>query len=596
MATYHFTAKAGSKGKGASASIHAEYILRLGKYSNRGDLGSTGFGNMPVWACDNPVEFWRTADLNERQNGVVYREHELALPLEASLEEQIAIIENWCQKHYNNHAYLYAIHIKEGNPHCHIMICDRRQDGIERGPELYFKRQASSYRDWKTKELKKSDPAKGGCPKSEFWNGKDRDRNLVKLRKSWAAEQNRFYQSKGLDVRVDHRSLKEQQNTALESIRNFEELGYPDLAIEEKIIFTRLDREPDRRVNHQRYRTMQRTGQLASLRAYRTSNREAAAAKAELHAARERRNNLYKQQQAVYATQKAAKQAEYERQCRYRSNRSAIRSTGRSLTYILPKPLGLAFEVAAEIMIAISTINDWRQSGSYRRYVLDLQIEMHKIKAERETMVAQITAQTNASPPQADPIVSEAQSEALPHHKMNKPSTQQPTVVVYGPNTTAAALLNIAPRITSPERQAQCYKLAVSVEKLPPGTIIYRGQVEPRAVELYNAAVVAVNRQLTHPVSSLSGDNGNERAKSVSLATVTYIKGYPSQIACKYREYIQQLNDTDPAKARTLTAICNAELSRVSNAREIVLPHPSADLAVIRESLKDQGITGGRKR
>ncbi len=266
MATFHFAAKAGSKGKGASASIHSLYILRLEKYAVRTDLESSGYGNLPKWCNDNSVEFWRAADLYERQNGVVYREHELALPIEATPMERKALIEEWCYKHYKNHAYLYAIHDKKGNPHGHIMICDRKQDGIERTADQFFKREASTYRDRKTKELIKTDPAKGGCPKSDKWNGKDRNKHLEKLRKSWADAQNRFYDSKHLyGLRVDHRSLEAQEAGMLADAQEFEAEGMTDDAADFRRRAAKLDREPDRRVNHRLYCILHRTGQLGEL-------------------------------------------------------------------------------------------------------------------------------------------------------------------------------------------------------------------------------------------------------------------------------------------------------------------------------------------
>jgi hypothetical protein len=74
------------------------------------------------------------------------------------------------------------------------------------------------------------------------------------------------------------------------------------------------------------------------------------------------------------------------------------------------------------------------------------------------------------------------------------------------------------------------------------------------------------------------------------------VRPYPSQIALQYRDYARQINISNPDKAKTLTDISD-ELGKVSNAKEITLPDPSsAELSEIRAALKQQGITGGRKR
>ena len=89
MATAHLSVKVGKSGKGVP---HAEYISRVGKYEKKLDgneqLEATESGNMPLWAQDNPLLFWRAADLYERKNGTVYREHEIALPRELSPEHR----------------------------------------------------------------------------------------------------------------------------------------------------------------------------------------------------------------------------------------------------------------------------------------------------------------------------------------------------------------------------------------------------------------------------------------------------------------------------------------------------------------------------
>ena len=58
MAIMHLSVKSGAKGKGAP---HAKYIEREGKYANREDAVFKESGNMPTWAIDKPMRFWKAA-------------------------------------------------------------------------------------------------------------------------------------------------------------------------------------------------------------------------------------------------------------------------------------------------------------------------------------------------------------------------------------------------------------------------------------------------------------------------------------------------------------------------------------------------------
>ena len=152
MATAHLSVKVGKAGKGTP---HAEYISREGKYAQRLEQGeqleATESGNMPKWAQDNPLVFWQAADLYERKNGYVYREHEIALPRELNAEQRAELVREWVgQELGDRHAYTWAIHNKTAldggeQPHVHLMYSERTNDGIERDPEQYFKRYNAKY-------------------------------------------------------------------------------------------------------------------------------------------------------------------------------------------------------------------------------------------------------------------------------------------------------------------------------------------------------------------------------------------------------------------------------------------------------------------
>lgn len=205
MASYHCQAKIGGKGSGGS---HAEYIAREGKYQGFDryeDLAAKGSGNMPAWASTNPVDFWKAADEYERKNGSTYREIEVALPRELSLEQNQALLEDFIRREIGEkRAYQWAMHDKKAalekgdQMHAHIMHGLREVDGIERDPEQYFKRYNAK------------NPEKGGARKDSGKHPAELAKELRDTRKLWADVQNEHLAKHGHSVRVDHRSLREQ--------------------------------------------------------------------------------------------------------------------------------------------------------------------------------------------------------------------------------------------------------------------------------------------------------------------------------------------------------------------------------------------------
>jgi hypothetical protein len=197
MASFHHCIKSGAKG---SAAAHSRYISR----EARGDLIYTSYGNLPEWA-NGPRYFWRMSDLHERSNGAAYREHEIALPLELTLEQLIEVAEELVRAIVGTKPYELAIHAPDGalggisNPHIHLMYSDRIPDGINRAPEQMFRR------------YRRDRPEAGGCRKDS--GGKSplelRD-EVIATRKMIADTQNLALAKHGHSTRVDHRSLRAQ--------------------------------------------------------------------------------------------------------------------------------------------------------------------------------------------------------------------------------------------------------------------------------------------------------------------------------------------------------------------------------------------------
>ena len=206
MAIARLSVGIGKKGK---ASPHAQYIAREGKYEKGNDslekLEHTGHGNMPAWAEHNPNYFWQSADEHERKNGSTYREHVIALPRELDSEQRHDLIKDWIDQEIGDkHAYQYAIHnppAMDGKeqPHAHIMFSERTRDGIERGPDQYFKR------------YNPKNPTKGGAKKANTGLAHaERKADLIEQRERWEKLCNAHLAQAGSAARISMKSLAEQ--------------------------------------------------------------------------------------------------------------------------------------------------------------------------------------------------------------------------------------------------------------------------------------------------------------------------------------------------------------------------------------------------
>lgn len=112
---------------------------------------------MPAWAQDDARRYWDAADRHERANGRVYREVQFALPKELSENGQRALASRFAQDLTGAERLPYTLSVHRGggrNPHAHLVISERVNDGIERPAAQWFKRHNAQ------------DPAAGGTRKS----------------------------------------------------------------------------------------------------------------------------------------------------------------------------------------------------------------------------------------------------------------------------------------------------------------------------------------------------------------------------------------------------------------------------------------------
>ena len=212
MAIYDLTVSTGSHAGGHSAAAKDEYIEREGRYDeDRSEVEHSESGHMPEWASDDAHTYWEAADLHERVNGRLYREVVFALPNELDEGERRELALEFAQSLTAEERLPYTLAIHRGlsekpgkpdNPHCHLMISERMNDGLERTPETWFKR------------ANRASPERGGALKSRSTRPVEW---LEKTRKSWAEHANRALKRSGSTERIDHRRLVERAEEAREA-------------------------------------------------------------------------------------------------------------------------------------------------------------------------------------------------------------------------------------------------------------------------------------------------------------------------------------------------------------------------------------------
>ena len=229
MASYHLRVKDDTKSGGKRISAkkhvdyifredgksHADYINREGAQSERSDCVFKG-SQLPKWAKGSAQKFFSAATRYEDKGNVRYREIELSLPNELSLEQNLEIVDRFIAEHLSSHYYAYAVHEKvgelsgESHPHVHIMFSERLIDDVEKIQERpackYFRRAAKPLKGEQVASFERR--REHGAPKDKKWHNK---KYLYEIRADFARIQNEVLARNGFSIRVDYRSLKAQQ-------------------------------------------------------------------------------------------------------------------------------------------------------------------------------------------------------------------------------------------------------------------------------------------------------------------------------------------------------------------------------------------------
>jgi hypothetical protein len=202
---FHLSFRSGSRSTGACAVNAHDYIAREGRFDNP-DLDRavyTESGNMPSWAEDDARGYWDAADLYERANGRLFVAGDFALPCGLDRDDQVELARSLVKDLTEDEhlPYTFAIHAgedqdgREHNPHVHVMFSERRNDGIDRSREDWFRR------------ANREHPEQGGATKSRSFHGHDW---VERARERLATAINERLRECGREERVDHRSYERQ--------------------------------------------------------------------------------------------------------------------------------------------------------------------------------------------------------------------------------------------------------------------------------------------------------------------------------------------------------------------------------------------------
>lgn len=169
------------------------------------------------------LAYWQSADKHERANGTLFRQVMFALPKELAMQEQTHLADQFAKKLCRDQClpYSFAVHdIGKHNPHCHLIISERMNDGIARSADTWFRR------------TNKKNPERGGAVKADI--GGNRKEWLEATRKSWEQHANHALEMAGHETRIDHRSLEDQGIDRIPT----KHLGHNVIAMERKGIKT----------------------------------------------------------------------------------------------------------------------------------------------------------------------------------------------------------------------------------------------------------------------------------------------------------------------------------------------------------------------
>jgi len=218
MAIYHLHAHTGSRSGGHSAAAKAAYLARIASYGKtRHQVVHLETGHMPAWATGATPDrrsqigfaYWACADTHERANGRLFKEVVFALPIELRPDKRLALAREFAlalTSNIDGGNLPFALAIHRGspqttpnltfyadhdlNPHGHLLISERINDGDERTPETWFRRHGKH---------------QGGARKTDKLKPAEW---LQQTRALWAEICTRHLHAAGFKKEIDHRSYQ----------------------------------------------------------------------------------------------------------------------------------------------------------------------------------------------------------------------------------------------------------------------------------------------------------------------------------------------------------------------------------------------------
>jgi hypothetical protein len=138
----------------------AERQLRYVSREGREDLIYTRSRNLPGWAQGSPQTYFRAAEQYEWARGNAFEEWKITLPQELSPRQNMDLMRDVVATIAGERLPItYAFHSPQtmdgtqAQPHLHLLISGRQEDGIMRTPAQHFKK------------YNRTHPERGGAPK-----------------------------------------------------------------------------------------------------------------------------------------------------------------------------------------------------------------------------------------------------------------------------------------------------------------------------------------------------------------------------------------------------------------------------------------------
>lgn len=177
----------------------------------------------PSWLVADSATLWNTVEATEkRKDAQLSRYFDVALPVELDRAQQLALIREYCQKHFVDAGMIadVALHdLDSQNPHAHVMLTMR-----EVGPNGF----GNKVREWNDRA------------------------QLENWREKWTIEANKALKDANSKSRIDHRSLADQREAFASRLKRETK---PERIAFYQAKLIELDRSPMKRIHRNKWKS-----------------------------------------------------------------------------------------------------------------------------------------------------------------------------------------------------------------------------------------------------------------------------------------------------------------------------------------------------